>query len=58
MDILAAFDNAVEKFLDAVPVESLPEQLATLRFLFEEELEKPWFDDSVDVEMLLQARRR
>ena len=42
MDALFAFDNAVEKLLAFLPIEPLPEQLAELRFLFEEEL---WLDD-------------
>ena len=40
MDALFAFDNAVERLLEVSPVEALPEQLATLRFLFEHEFDK------------------
>ena len=57
MDALAAFDNAVEKLLEVSPIEPLPEQLAKLRFLFEEEFEKLWLDDSMRVDMMLQDRR-
>ena len=38
MDSLFAFDQAVERLLEVSPTEPLPEQLAKLRFLFEEEL--------------------
>ena len=58
MDALAAFDNAVEKLLEASPIEALPEQLAALRFLFEEEFDKLWLEDALTVEMMLQDRRR
>ena len=40
MDALFAFDNAVEKLLEVTPTEPLPEHLAKLRFLFEEEFDK------------------
>jgi hypothetical protein len=40
MDALFAFDNAVERLLELSPIEALPEQLATLRFLFEYEFDK------------------
>jgi hypothetical protein len=42
MDALFAFDNAVERLLEMAPIElsdALPEQLATLRFLFESEFD-------------------
>ena len=39
MDALFAFDNAVERLLEVSPTEPLPEQLAKLRFLFEEEFD-------------------
>ena len=54
--LLTAFDNAVEKLLNVPAVEMLPEQLAKLRFLFEEEYEKLWLGDSVDVDMMLHDR--
>ena len=50
MDALAAFDNAVEKLLEAAPIETLPEQLAKLRFLFEEEFDKLWLEEATSVE--------
>ena len=56
MDALAAFDNAVEKLLEAAPIETLPEQLAKLRFLFEEEFDKLWIDAPRDVDMTLHDR--
>ncbi len=40
MDSLFAFDQAVERLLEVSPTEPLPEQLAKLRFLFEEEFDK------------------
>ena len=40
MDALFAFDNAVEKLLAFLPIEPLPEQLAELRFLFEDGVRK------------------
>ena len=49
MDALAAFDNAVERLLET-PIETLPEQLAKLRFLFEEEFDKLWLDEAMSVE--------
>ena len=59
MDALAAFDNAVEKLLAVLPpIEPLPDQLARLRFLFEEEFEKVRHDDAPSVEVMLQDRRR
>ena len=45
MDALTAFDNAVEKLLKVSPIETLPEQLVKLRFLFEEEFDKLWLED-------------
>jgi hypothetical protein len=54
--LLTAFDNAVEKLLNVPAIEALPEHLAKLRFLFEEEYEKLWLDDSVDVDMMLHDR--
>jgi hypothetical protein len=54
--LLTAFDNAVEKLLKVPATDALPEQLAKLRFLFEEEYEKLWLDDSVDVDMMLHDR--
>jgi hypothetical protein len=50
MEALAAFDNAVEKLLEVSPIEALPEQLAKLRFLFEEEFDTLWLDDKMSVE--------
>jgi hypothetical protein len=58
MDTLAAFDNAVEKLLETPPIETLPEQLAKLRFLFEEEFDKLWLDGAMRVEITLRGRRR
>jgi hypothetical protein len=58
MDVLAAFDSAVEKLLEASPLERLPEQLAELRFLFEEEFDKLWLDDTMERRMMLQDRWR
>ena len=49
MEALAAFDNAVEKLLEVSPIEALPEQLAKLRFLFEEEFDTLWLDDTMSV---------
>jgi hypothetical protein len=52
MDALFAFDNAVERFLEMAPIElpeALPEQLATLRFLFESE-----FDNSSSYERSIE----
>lgn len=57
MDALAAFDNAVERLLEISPIETLPEQLAKLRFLFEEEFDKPWLEDGKSVEWMLQDHR-
>jgi hypothetical protein len=54
--LLTAFDNAVEKLLNVPAIETLPEQLAKLRFLFEEEFDKLWLDDSIDVDMMLHDR--
>ena len=45
MDALTAFDNAVEKLLEVSPIETLPEHLVKLRFLFEEEFDKLWLED-------------
>ena len=50
MDVLDAFDSAVEKLLEASPLEGLPEQLAELRFLFDEEFDKLWLEDTMTVE--------
>jgi hypothetical protein len=58
MDALAAFDNAVEKLLAVPPIEPLPDQLARLRFLFEEEFEKVRLDDASSVDVMLEQRRR
>lgn len=54
--LLTAFDNAVEKLLAVPAVETLPEQLAKLRFLFEEEFDKLSLDDSIDVGVMLHDR--
>ena len=43
-------DNAVEKLLEVSPIETLPEQLVKLRFLFEEEFDKLWLEDAMSVE--------
>ena len=58
MEALAAFDNAVDKLLAVPPIEPLPDQLARLRFLLEEEFEKVGHDDAPSVEVMLQDRRR
>jgi hypothetical protein len=50
MDALFAFDNAVERLLEVSPIEALPEQLATLRFLFEHEYDKLLAYESLSVE--------
>ena len=50
MDALTAFDNAVEKLLEELPISILPEQLVKLRFLFEEEFDKLWLEDALSVE--------
>jgi hypothetical protein len=50
MDALFAFDNAVERLLEVSPVEALPEQLATLRFLFEYEYDKLACSEEMSVE--------
>ena len=52
MDALFAFDNAVERLLEVSPVEALPEQLATLRFLFEYEFDKLACSEEMSVETL------
>ena len=52
MDALFAFDNAVEKLLAVSPTEPLPEHLAKLRFLFEEEFDKLMFYESMSYEPL------
>lgn len=52
MDALFAFDNAVERLLEVPPVEALPEQLATLRFLFEEEFDKLVSYEAIGVERI------
>ena len=46
MDALAAFDNAVEKLLEVSPIDTLPEHLVKLRFLFEEEFDKLWLEEA------------
>ncbi|MDP9189088.1 MAG: hypothetical protein M3O25_07550 [Actinomycetota bacterium] len=50
MDPLAAFDDAVEKLLEVSPIETLPEQLVKLRFLFEEEFDKLRLEEATSVE--------
>ena len=55
MDSLFAFDNAVERLLEVSPVEALPEQLATLRFLFEHEFEKLASNEEMSVEHMARA---
>ena len=58
MDALFAFDNAVEKLLEVSPTEPLPEHLATLRFLFEEEFDKLMSYESIGVERIGPRTRR
>jgi hypothetical protein len=50
MDALLAFDNAVERLLEVSPLEALPEQLVTLRFLFEYEFDKLLSREAMSVE--------
>ena len=52
MDALFAFDSAVEKLLEVSPAEPLPEHLAKLRFLFEEEFDKLFLYESMSFERL------
>ena len=52
MDALFAFDNAVERLLEVSPIEPLPEQLAKLRFLFEEEFDRLLSYESMGVERI------
>jgi hypothetical protein len=54
--LLTAFDDAVEKLLSVPAVDTLPEQLAKLRFLFEAEFDKLKLEDSIDVDMMLHDR--
>jgi len=56
MDALTAFDNAVEKLLEVSPIETLPEHLVKLRFLFEEEFDKLWLEDAADATRATRAR--
>jgi hypothetical protein len=55
MDALFAFDNAVERLLQESPVEALPEQLATLRFLFEDEFDKLSGHEEMSVERMART---
>jgi hypothetical protein len=55
MDALFAFDNAVERLLDESPIEALPEQLAKLRFLFEEEFDKLSSYEAMSVERMART---
>jgi len=50
MDALFAFDNAVERLLEVSPAEPLPEQLAKLRFFFEEEFDRLLLYESMSAE--------
>ena len=52
MDSLFAFDKAVERLLEVSATEPLPEQLAKLRFLFEEEFDKLSRDGSTRFERI------
>ena len=52
MDSLFAFDKAVERLLEVSPTEPLPEQLAKLRFLFEEEFDKLSLYESMSFERI------
>ena len=56
MDALFAFDNAVERLLELSPLEALPEQLATLRFLFEYEYDKLLTYEAMSVECTARTR--
>lgn len=56
MDALFAFDNAVERLLEVSPIEALPEQLATLRFLFEYEYDKLLTYEAMSVEYTARTR--
>ena len=56
MDALTAFDNAVEKLLEVSPIETLPEYLVKLRFLFEEEFDKLWLEDAAGATRATRAR--
>jgi len=56
MDALTAFDNAVEKLLEVSPIETLPEYLVKLRFLFEEEFDKLWLEDAAGGTRTTRAR--
>ena len=55
MDALSAFDNAVERLLEVSPIGDLPEQLATLRFLFEHEFDKLLSYESMSVERMART---
>jgi hypothetical protein len=55
MDALFAFDNAVERLLEVSPLEALPEQLATLRFLFEYEFDKLLSQEAMSVERMART---
>ena len=55
MDALFAFDNAVERLLEGSPVEALPEQLAKLRFLFEDEFDKLSSHEEMSVERMART---
>ena len=55
MDALFAFDNAVERLLEVSPLEALPEQLATLRFLFEYEYDKLVNYEAMSVERMART---
>ena len=55
MDALFAFDNAVERLLEVSPIEALPDQLATLRFLFEHEFDKLSSHEAMSVERMART---
>ena len=57
MDALFAFDNAVERLLEVSPTEPLPEQLAKLRFLFEEEFDTLLLYESTSLERIGPCER-
>ena len=55
VDALVAFDNAVERLLEVSPIAALPEQLATLRFLFEDEFDKLLSYEAMSIERMART---